>query len=376
MKKVNKLVLSLVLGVGVVGAFSASYALYQNKTSAQDFSIGIGEVQSYTDSNDTITYSVGTVAFKKYSSDKLVDWGDSDLLSPDLNKIVVQVPLSFKYSNSLSTAAPQDYALGRLSVSASINENIPFGTKVSAKLVGYSKAGDSKDQATYFTEYKMSNFLGTKGSDGKYPSDVTFSSKGASAITGYIDTAIDASNIYCQIEYDFSSSITANNFYDLAELDKAFEVSVTWNGYKSVYDGEEHDGTTYEAFDANLKPDAFIRGDLSNWEDFDDYRMVPNINHAGTDVEWMYKLLKGFSQIKVYDESSNTTNKWIGCRGTNSKSVSFSSDFNAVLTKKNSYNIYYVRNATSDKGFWVDATSEDDKITDTDGTNKSGYTGN
>ena len=374
MKKVNKLVLSLVLGVGVVGAFSASYALYQNKTSAQDFSIGIGEVKSYTDSEDTITYSVGTVAFKKYSSDELVDWGDSDLLSPDLNKIVVQVPLSFKYSANLTAAAAQDYALGRLSVSASVNENIPEGTKVSAKLVGYSKAGDNKDQATYFTENKMSNFLGTKGSDEKYPSDVTFSSKGASAITGYIDTAIDTSNIYCQIEYDFSASITANNFFDLAELDKAFEVSVTWNGYKS-----EYDGTTYEAFDTNLKPDAFIRGDLSNWEDFDDYRMVPNINHAGTDVEWMYKLLKGFSQIKVYDGSSKTANKWIGCRGTNSKSVSFSSDFNAVLTKENSYNIYYVRNATSDKGFWVDATSEDDKITNTttypDGTNKSGYTG-
>lgn len=354
--------------------------MYQNKTGAQDFSIGIGEVQSYTESDDTITYSVGTVAFKKYDSDgTLKGWDKNDLLSPDLNKIVVQVPLSFKYSDNLVAAAPQDYALGRLSVSASINENIPGGTMVSAKLVGYSKAGDNKDQATYFTTNKMGNFLGTKGANEKYPENVTFSEKGASAITGYIDTAIDATNIYCQIEYDFSSSITANNFFDLAELDKAFEVSVTWNGYKSVYDGEDHDGKTYEAFDTNLKPDAFIRGDLSNWEDFDDYRMVPNINHAGTDVEWMYKLLKGFSQIKVYDGSSNTTNKWIGCRGTNSKSVSFSSDFNAVLTKENSYNIYYVRNATSDKGFWVDATGDDDKNTDNNGdviTKNSGYTGN
>lgn len=89
---------------------------------------------------------------------------------------------------------------------------------------------------------------------------------------------------------------------------------------------------------------------------------MPNINttnnSAGTSlVEWMYSKLTGFSEMKVYDASSNESDKYIGCRGTNASDASGSNGSNAILTSTSYYDIYYVRNATYDKGFWVSASS-------------------
>lgn len=360
MKKRNKFILPLVLGAGVIATFGASYALYQSKTNAADFSIGIGSVQSYTDSDKNVTYKIGTVNSYKYAEGEWATWGD-DKLNPTYSKVKVNVPLSFEYDKGV---VAQSSVVGRFTVEVTLNDKIPLGSDgsnntlsvgVSAKLVGYdtkayeatnAEANTTSSYSTYFTQNKMHDFFNT-----------TFNSSENRSAEHYIDTAVDKDNISCDIELDFSNSIKDSNFYDISELASAFSISLKWECYKS----------TLDTFDSVLKPDAFIVGDANGWtylkdeKELNDYRMVPNLYGKSTDkVEWMYENLTGFGAIKVRDLSSTVSfsggneTTWIGCRGGAMDSID--SDYNAKLNADNSYSIYNVRNGTTadvDKGFWV-----------------------
>lgn len=335
MKKYNKLVVSLVLGASVVATFGTAFALYKNVEGAKDYSIGIGSVQSHTDSDDNVNYLIGTLA--AYKDESLTTaYGTTDKLTPDNSKVYLKVPLSFEYTQSNTTSA-QETALGRFSVSVTVDDKIAAienGAKVEAKLVGYTK---NENEVTYFTENKLSNFISK-----------TFSND-SKTIDGFIDTAVDASSIYCVVTLDFSTACsTADNYLKVAEIQNAFSASLTWKPYdKAMTD-----------FDTNLIPTAYIRGDASDWKSYADYQMVPNINAKYNIVEWKYKLLKGFSKIKVYDENeTKLTDKWIKAK----TGVTTDSQGNAVLDKDTSYNIYYTRNETyADKqGFYVESASND-----------------
>ena len=350
MKKYNKLVVSLVLGASVVATFGTAFALYKNVEGAKDYSIGIGSVQSHTDSSDLVTYKIGTLG--AYSDDTLTkELTKDDKLSPDVNKVYLKVPLSFEYSENLTQASAQNSVVGRFSVTVNVEDSLAkAGAKVSANLKGYDyNPREKKSVTTYFTKNKMDDFFNTT-----YSETVT-------SVTKYIDTAIDASSIYCVVTLDFSSALTKENYLNYAEITKAFDVSLSWSAYNS---------STISDFESDMKPNAYVIGDLTDWKDFEDYALVPNIWSSKTDyVEWQYEILKGFSLIKVHDLGTSETDKFISCRGTNSKTASQVDDgygaYNAKLNKDNGYTIYYVRNASggveNPKGFWVNATTDDDK---------------
>lgn len=336
MKNKNKLVASLVIGASIVASFGTAFALYENATNGGKIDIGIGSVESHVDSDDKVTYIIG--ATKLYKDEALeTEVASTDKLSPDFNKVYLSIPLSFEYAENNKTASAQDTVLGRFSTTVTIDDKLAGkGVVAHASLKGYKKANaDGAEQVTYFTENKMSDFFNS-----------TFG-ESEKTITKFIDTAVDKSSISCVMTLDFSTVLTADTFLDLSEIEKAFSVSLSWSGYSS----------TYTDFDSNLVPTAYIRGDKSDWNSYEDYQMVPNINAAYNIVEWNYKLLKGFSKIKVYDENETVLgSKWIYCKGVADNSgASIDSDSNAVLDKEKEYHVYYTRNETTDgkKGFYV-----------------------
>ncbi len=349
MKKKTKLALGAALACGVVASFGSAYALYVNNSSAGDIDIGIGSVATHTDSTtDALTYSIGDVVAYNGSveDENVINDLSSAKLSPSLNKVVLKVPLSFSYSASLSSASAQDYAVARVGVNVTIDKTLAAikdkdndnkdTVKVSAQLAGYQKAsvtnnGTASLEDTYFTLNKVADFISATTST---------DDSGNTVYSGTLDTAIDASSIYCLITIDMSSTITETNFLSLAEISSAFKVTLDLGSFDT------------STSDANLIPSAYIRGDRSDWKSFTDYRMVPNVNHAGNEVEWTYKLLNGFSMIKVYDEN-NTSGAWVSCRGTNTTDCTVQSDGNAKLNNKLDYTVYYTRNASSDPGFYV-----------------------
>ena len=330
MKNKHKFLLSLALSAGVIATFGASYALYKNASKALPFNITIGDIQTHTDSQKNLNYSIGTISSFKYDNGSWAEWGD-DKLNPTYNKVKISVPLSFEYDSGFTFK--QKYVSGTFSVSVSLNEDIPTGTKVSANLTGYSEV-DSAPTTNYFISGKQGDFFNT-----------TFS-QGDSAVTKYIDTAIDSSHIKCEIILDFSTSITEDNFLDLAELDSAYNVTLNWGVY---------DATGRSDADTNLKPDAYIVGDMSDWDMYEDYALVPNLASSKTVVEWMYTGLKGASLVKVRDLSSTISwndsddATWVGCRNATFKQ----DNGNAKIDKDTSYDVYYLRNYEAEKGFWI-----------------------
>ncbi len=365
MKKTNKIILGTALASGVVACFGSAFALY--KKTADKINIGIGEVSGHTDSTDEVKYLIKTItAYKTKGSDgTLSDSVDltTSKLSPDLNKVYLDVPLSFEYGAN-STAPVQAAALGHLNVTVDIASDIAVkGATVTANLTGYSKDGGTAE--TYFTKYKMNNFFATKNY-----SEIT-AENGFATQSGYIDTAIDTSNIHCIIGIDMSTALTDGNAVALAEISNAFKVTVNWSPYQ---EGNYSTGESWA--DDNIKPTAYVRGDRSDWQCMEDYRMVPNIGASKTNttntttetvylVEWTYKLLKEFTQMKVYDsQETQYADIWVSCRGgkyADGTDVKITTDGNAILSDTDSYNVYYVRNTNGtnnvEKGFWVQSTS-------------------
>lgn len=357
MKKANKFILGAALTSGVIACFGAAFATYKKLDS--DINIGIGEVKGHTDSSDVVTYKIGTPTTYKSNTYEEADKIDltTAKLSPELNKLYVKVPLSFEYGTNLTTSA-QDTAVGHLNVKVDIDSAIAAkGTTVTANLMGYSKDGTAE---TYFTTTKMDNFF----SDKNYNDSELTAVDGFISQSGYIDTAVDASSISCVICIDMSSALsdTDKAFLDLANITKAFKVTINWSPYqKTAY------STGESWMDEKLAPTAYVCGDRSDWQTMEDYRMVPNINASKTNdsseylVEWKYTVLKDFSVIKVHDAKETVYgDTWLRCRGghlKNGTNVTIDDYGNATLDSTDSYNVYYTRNATSDQGFWVDSTS-------------------
>ncbi len=362
MKKSNKFVLGLALTAGVIGCFGTAFALYENKTNAEDKTITIGSTEGHADSSDKVTYKIGTMEFYKDEECSTNNkFAESDKLSPNLNKVYVKVPLSFEYSSDNKTVSPQDSVLGHLNVKVDVVEKIAnLGTTVTAKLKGYNKGiGDSDASVeTYFTANKMADFfLGDGGAQVDYK-NLTESS-GYRTRNASIDTAIDKNNIYCVVGINMSEALTADNFFKLAEISDAFKVTVNWSPYQTT---AYANGETWR--DENLIPTAYVRGDLSDWESKDDYQMVPNINGAYNIVEWEYRLLKGFTRIKVFDakETECSTDGWIYCKGFKEGSgASILDNGDVKLDSTKYYKVYYKRNETTEgkKGFYVDSDSPD-----------------
>lgn len=338
MKNKNKLVTSLIIGTSIVASFGTAFALYENFEDNGKINIDIGTVDNHTDSKDSVKYTLGTAEFYKDSA--LANSVGSDKLSPDLNVVYVKVPLGFEY-NENCTVAQQESMIGRFSSTVTIdNALVGKGVVVSANLTGYG------DETTYFTTNKTIDLYNTNG---KLGSEV-------SSVSSFIDTAITASGISCVFKLDFSAAIKADTYITsgLTELTKAFSISLSWVPYSS----------SLEEFDVNLQPTAYIRGDNSDWQSLEDYQMVPNIGHKGNEVEWKYKLLKGFTSMKVFDELDTVINDngWIPLRGYGDDSgLTCETGGNATLNKDTSYDIFYVRNADPDengkRGFWVNKSA-------------------
>ncbi len=353
MKKKNKFILGTALTAGVIGCFGTAFALY--KKDAGDVEISIGKITSHADSTAVIDYSLaGITTYSAYDESNSENNVAIDLsttkLSPTYNKIYAKVPLSFSYSTEDANFTSQEAVVGRFSVTVDIAEAVRKAgdVKVSAALKGYGSTD------TYFTRNKVSDFF-----------DTTYNSETATA-TKYIDTAVDKSSIYCLLTIDMSSSLTDDKFFDLTNTlngANAFDVKLNWEPYKNQTD-----------FDGNLVPNAYVRGDYSDWQIREGYQMVPNIFGSKTNakgyplIEWQYKILKNFTTIKVYDsviDATNDDNCWVACRGgkkdAKGNSVIPDGDMsgNATIYSDNSYDIYYVRYADKDedKGFYVDYKS-------------------
>ncbi len=333
MKKYNKLILSLVLGAGVVATFGASYALYKNIENAEDKTITIGSVLSRGETTGNVNYSFDTVKSYIYdvSNTSFVDLDTAEQkLSPMYNQIKIVAPLTFAYESSVS-AFEQSYALGRLSVSISIDKALPAGTKAYAYLTGYSGSDDGSTTNTYFYTNKRQDFFNTTFTTSTDES----SNPTNTLVSKFIDTAIPKTGISCEIVIDFGDSITSSNFLNLAELSSAYNVTLNWGGYKS----------SYTDFDTNLIPTAYIAGTHSNWEDWQQYELVPNVVHAGNEVEWMYTKLTNSSLLKIHDVYKNS---WVAYNDSGSNNVSIASDGNVSVDKVISYDLYYTRGSGSD----------------------------
>lgn len=346
MKKSNKFVLGLALTAGIIGCFGTAFALYEKK--AEDVEISIGKVTTHADSTAVIKYKLDGI--KTYSQLKDVDSGAEDKeldlsstkLSPDYKKVYIKVPLSFTYKTTDENFTNQDAVVGRFSVKVDIASAVKAAgdVTVSAKLNGYGSSD------TYFTKNKAYDFFET-----------TYTSTSDASVTKHIDTAVNASAISCLITIDMSNSLTDDKFFDLTNtLDgaNAFDVALNWEPYKSQ-----------EEFDTNLIPNAYVRGDYSNWQIREGYQMVPNIfgsvktKDSYPGVEWQYKILKNFTTIKVYDSSvgEDDAGHWIGCgdvseAGSNAK---IEDNGNATISKDESYNVYYTRYGST--GFSVTKNS-------------------
>lgn len=362
MKKMNKFIVAASLTAGVIGCFGAAFALY--KKAESPLNIGIGKVTTHGDSTAVINYSFGdgVTAYKDETLKNTISLKDN-VISPEINKVYLKVPLQFKYTTEDANFTSQGTTVGRFSVTVDINEKVRTAgdVVVGAKLCGYEKVtitGDDQqnyDVDTYFTAEKTKNFF-----------DTTFNNETTTKVTKYIDTAVDKTSIYCVISIDMSAAMTDDNYkyYDLVnelKTGNAFDVSLNWEGYKS----------TLANFDTKLVPNAYVRGDYSDWGIREGYQMVPNIKgrvNIGSDdknwewgVEWTYKILKNFSVIKVYDESDTLVNDsgWVYCRGVAAGSGATKEDNgNATLDSTKTYNIYYKRNCKTETGFWVDPGSE------------------
>lgn len=338
MKNKNKLVASLIIGASIVASFGTAFALYQNFEDDGKINIDIGTVDSHTDSKDAVTYTLGAAEFYKDST--LENSVGSEKLSPDLNIVYVKVPLGFKYNDG-STVAQQESMIGRFTSTVTIdNALIGKGVKVSANLTGYGET------TTYFTTNKTIDLYKSNGTLGAE----------VSSVSGHVDTAVTASGISCVFKLDFSAAIKAEDYITsgLTEIEKAFNISLSWVPYSS----------TLSDFDKNLTPTAYIRGDNSDRQSLEDYQMVPNIEHEGDEVEWKYKLLKGFTSMKVFDSLDTVINDngWVPLRGYDATSgLTCELGGNATLNKETSYDIFYVRNANADRegrrGFWVNKSS-------------------
>ena len=342
MKRSNKLILSLALGSTVVATFGTAFALYKSGFNDSK-TITIGTVHTNADTEGTIHYIINTPTSTYYKWDSGTDTGSevagATALSPDVNRVMINAGLSFEYESGYS-GAKQLTTVGRFTVTVALNEKIPEGTNVYARLKGYDSVV-TQGTSTYFTENKQSDFL----------KEETIA-QGSTAVSGYIDTAVEVSGISCDITLDFSNSITDANFLDIAELTNAYNVTLKWEPYSS----------TLSEFDSNLVPNVGIRGDKASWaENLEAYVMVPNIRSAAEKdstkkVEWYYKGLTGFNLAKVYDGGLDSP--WIGCRGTDATRASVTEDGNANIkftNLENKYDVYYVRGGTDtdDVGFWV-----------------------
>lgn len=354
MKKMNKFIVAASLTAGVVGCFGAAFALY--KKAESPLNIGIGKVTTHGDSTAVINYSFGdgVTAYKDETLKNTISLKDN-VISPEINKVYLKVPLQFKYTTEDANFTSQGTTVGRFSVTVDINEKVRTAgdVVVGAKLCGYTQNSDGLD--TYFNTVKSGEFF-----------DTTFNKDTKKAVTKYIDTAVDKTSIYCVISIDMSAAMTDDNYkyYDLVnelKTGNAFDVSLNWEGYKS----------TLTDFDTKLVPNAYVRGDYSDWGIREGYQMVPNIKgrvNIGSDdnnwewgVEWTYKILKNFSVIKVYDESDTLVNDsgWVYCRGVKEGSGATKEDNgNATLDSTKTYDIYYKRNCQKGTGFWVDPGSE------------------
>lgn len=377
MKTKNKILLGVAAASGVVASFGATFALYQNTTNADSLNIGIGAVKTYDSTEYGVNYKIGKI--ETYSDENCSKSITNYKLSPDLKNVYLKAPLTFAYdtnskANANENAADQDYMVGTLKVGITVNNDIASlkSAKATAKIQGYPKAVDgSTTYETYFTAKKSSDFFNT-----------TFGS--TDAVYHYIDVAVDtASTIYCVIGLDLSTAIDAD-FLKVASITNAFDVTLNWGAFDTGTDTEgvatgrptAEDNT--DAPDANLNPNLWITGDMNAWTTkmVNDFQMAPNIKGkyyeetyengaSGTHtvgsgvakVEWVYKGLKTFSKLKVYDEG-DSNNHWIDVRGySESKGISKDANNNAVLyvADTNSYDIYYTRFAesSSQKGFYV-----------------------
>ena len=379
MKAKNKILLGVSAASGVIASFGAAIALYKNASNAADLNIGIGAVESYTQSLGNLNYSFGDISF--YSDEECTtkfkkgadDIDDTSLkLTPTVNNIYIKAPLSFGYQPPLTDSPEQPYAVGTLKVSVSINTGIleQGSVTASAKIKGYPKTGENSDQDTYFTAAKSGNFFTAGLSNNEYPvvtfnkdSTKTESGTGFNTVTHYIDTAIEKDTQYCAINLDFSKAITDDTYLDIAEITDAFKVTLSWGDYDTSTERNNAD------IDNKMNPKVYVRGNTNEWTSSNDYRMVPNVKGAlKTDtsnnylVEWMYDDLVNFDEIKVYDDTLDGADekKWISCRNSNETGkkdgVTTTDGGNAQLTKEGyKYDVYYVRGATSDAGFLVES---------------------
>ncbi len=321
MKKLHKLILSFLLAIPVIASFRISYALYSNQNDVDPITISIGTFQTFTNSDNYINYLIDTsrIEKQKYNGSSWETWDDGEKISSTINKIKYIVPLSFEYKSDGSySGSVQSYALGRLQVKLSlINENLSAGTTASAKLTGYYGT-------TYFTANKQNNFLST----------ISFE-EGSQSTSGFIDTAIDAKSISCEIELDFSSSVTNSASYQVSSL---YNINVIWG---KIY-SDDSNTTIYTDFDPKLKPTTYIRGDANNWSDNENYRLVPNIfGGSSCEIEWMYIGLTGMSQMKVYDGFDQS---WYYSNDfTSSNDLNKGNDDNMYLNSSKKYDIYFTR---------------------------------
>jgi hypothetical protein len=284
-------------------------------------SLKVGSIsRSSTDS--AITDAKLSTAASIYTDEACTTAFDGDLATA--KKVYVKLPLSFETITS-GGRSDQDSALGRLTLNIDLNGKLASSAKVYAQLKGYTKG--------WFQHYMLGKFIDTTGT----------SKISNHSVSGTMDTAIDASSIYALVTLDFSNADATT----LGHVTSAFNISVNWSAY----------GSNMTGFSDSIKPVAYIIGDKSGWNlsSSEIYQMTPNIfsekkvNDENV-VEWMYKDLTGFSELKVLHNNDGTWDKGVNsCSYNGVSGGSIGSGGNAVVNGK-TCTVYY---ATGESTFSV-----------------------
>ena len=258
MKK-GKLIGIGVASLGVVLSVGGALALYTKNATDVGFSFG---KYNYTPVSGDINYYLGT------------EVSEEDVVGASTITKVVKVPMSATYPNDLETQViAQDYRAGNISVSFSGGAVFEDKVSVSAAVKGYAVGSYLSGGVTV-----INNETFTDASEG---------------VSGAADVTVKAG--------DTTPTI--------AELCQYLEVTLTFTGTYLDFDEASFGLTVKWDKVSNEYSPAYIKGDLNNWTEAEEYRMVENID--ATQKEWVFKDLTGFEAMKIYRKvGENET--WVG----------------------------------------------------------------
>ena len=269
MKK-NKIIGVGIALLGTAISIGGAFALYQKTATPSSFNFG---AFTYTAQTGTITYKISNV-ITTYEANGTTDQSTQSL-DPTHKVVYVKVPLSASYPTSGVVA--QSTISGKVEVSVTLSD-------------AFAAAGVEMTTAAYMKGYAegCNYYTGNIfGSD----QTLSSSSKVASGNKNIgVATVASVSNPtlsgqYLEVYMNFSNLDDAKML--LVGGSTGYSIHVNW--------GQRTDAVPY------------VVGDANNFNEVDEYQMVPVIDEAIAFEKWCFQGLTGFTTMKVKDNGN-----WIG----------------------------------------------------------------